>query len=113
MNIAPKTNQPRRSRRLIVRLTDEDDARIRENAKKAGLRLSEYIRTVALEGQIVVVQQSGFGLELARQLRAVGNNLNQLTRDYNTDGEYPPELGGVCVKLEAIFDRIIRTSERL
>jgi hypothetical protein len=92
---------------------DEDDARIRENAKKAGLRLSEYIRRVALEGKIVVTQQSGYGMALASQLRHIGINLNQLTRDYNTDGEYPPELRGVCAKLEVIFDRIIRTAERL
>ncbi len=105
-----KTDASRLSNRLIVRLTDEDKARICANAQKAGLGISEYVRRVAIDGNVVVKQQSAYGMALASQLRHIGINLNQLTRDFHIHGEYPPELGGVCAKLEIIFDRIIKTS---
>jgi hypothetical protein len=110
MSNAPNTKPGTRSRRLIIRLSEEDDARIRANAGSAGLRLSEYIRRVAIEGKIVVNQQSGYGMAVAKEVRSVGVLLNQLTRDYHINAEYPPELGRACAKLEVIFDRIIRTS---
>ena len=45
------------------------------------LSISEYLRRCALGKQIVVVN----GLDdLARELRAIGNNLNQITRAVNS-----------------------------
>ena len=104
----PRKLNARRTRRLIVRLTDEDCARICANAQKSGLSVSEYVRRVAIGGHIVVREQSGYGMALAIQLRKVGINVNQLARYANTHEELPPELARVLPKLETILDRIIR-----
>ena len=96
-----------RTRRLIVRLNDEEQTRLRANAQKAGLRVSEYVRRMAVEGHVVVRQQSGYGMALASQLRRVGVNLNQLTRLANFNGEVPSELAQVCIQLQTILDRVI------
>jgi hypothetical protein len=100
----------KRTRRLIVRLTDEDRAAICANAQKAGLRLSEYVRRVAVAGHIVHVQQSGYGMALAHQLRHIGVNLNQLMPIAHLNGEVPPEMDSVFRKLETLLDRILRTT---
>ena len=105
-----KTEAARRSRRLIVRLTDEERALICANARKAKLRTSEYVRRVAIRGEIVVREQSGYGMALASQLRRIGVNLNQLMPIAHMNGEVPAELGSVFQKLETLLDRIIRTT---
>lgn len=97
------------TRRLIVRLSDDDRAAIRANARKAGLRVSEYVRRVAVAGHIVNVQQSVYGIAVAAQLRKIGINLNQLMPIAHVNGEIPHELNSVWRKLEALLDRIIRT----
>ena len=89
-------------------MTDEDCARICANAQKSGLSVSEYVRRVAVDGHVVVREQSGYGMALAVQLRRVGVNLNQLTRFANANEELPPELVRLLPKLETILDRIIR-----
>src|SRR5882724_7788316 len=104
----PRTNAANRTRRLIVRLTDEDQAAIRANAQKAGFHVSEYVRRVAVNGHIVNVQHSGYIMALASQLRRVGINLNQLTHIANLARELPPELAAVRGKLETIVDRVLR-----
>ena len=94
----------------MVRVSVDDHSAIRANAQKAGLRLSEYVRRVAVDGHIVNVQQSGYGMALASQLRRVGVNLNQLMPIAHMNGELPPELDSVFRKLETILDRILRTT---
>jgi len=104
-----KVQTAKRTRRLIVRLTDEDRTAIRANAQKAGLRVSEYVRRVAVDGHIVNAQQSGYSMALASQLRHIGVNLNQLMPIAHMNGEIPRELDSVFRKLETLLDRIIRT----
>lgn len=107
----PRTEEnARRARRIIVRLSDDERAAIRANAQKAGLRLSAYVRRVAVDGHVVHVQQSGYGMALAHQLRHIGVNLNQLMPIAHLNGEIPPDLSSVFRKLETLLDRILRTS---
>lgn len=106
-------SQPRKTAsklacRLIVRVNDEDRARIRACAQSAGLTVSEYVRRMAVNGQVVVRRDSAYGMSLAFQLRKVGINLNQLTRVANTSGELPEGLAGVCQQVETILDRITK-----
>src|SRR5579872_5573344 len=104
----PRKTAPKLTRRVIVRVSEEDHARIRANAKDAGLGVSEFVRRLALDGQVVVRQQSAYGMSLAFQLRRIGVNLNQLTRVANEDGEVPEELARVCGQVERILDRVER-----
>lgn len=102
-----KSITERRSRRLIVRVSDADRAAICANAQKAGLRVSEYVRRMAVNGQIVMRQESAYGMSLAHQLRKIGVNVNQLMPIAHLNGEVPREILTLSTKIEALLDRII------
>ena len=62
---------------ITVRCTEDERRKIRERASSRGLKLSDFVLRSALGKKIVVAD--GFW-EMGKQLKAVGNNLNQLTR---------------------------------
>ena len=66
---------------MKFRATEEEKDRIKKKVDASDLSISEYLRRCALEKQIVAVN----GLDdVARELRAIGNNLNQITRAVNS-----------------------------
>ena len=66
----------RKDTTFSIRISEEDLELIKQNAKKARMSQSDYVTHCCLGRQIVVIE----GLkELAKELRAIGNNLNQLT----------------------------------
>ena len=66
---------------LKFRATEEEKDRIIKKVDASDLSISEYLRRCALEKQIVAVN----GLDdVVRELRAIGNNLNQITRAVNS-----------------------------
>ena len=66
----------RKDTTFSIRISKEDLELIKQNAKKARMSQSDYVTQCCLGRQIVVIE----GLkELAKELRAIGNNLNQLT----------------------------------
>ena len=66
---------------LKFRATEEEKDRIMKKVDASDLSISEYLRRCALDNQIVAVN----GLDdVARELRAIGNNLNQITRAVNS-----------------------------
>lgn len=71
---------------IIVRLTPKDKDAIKQIACAAGVTLSEYARKILLNGEIIVVDQ-----EDRRTLNGLANNLNQLTRHFNSTGQRHPE----------------------
>ncbi|MDW3195879.1 MAG: plasmid mobilization relaxosome protein MobC [Cytophagales bacterium] len=74
-----------------VRCTETDYESIISRAEEAGLSLTEYVRQMALAGQIVV-RKSSADFSLLEELRYSGNNLNQLTKRFHTNGVEPQEL---------------------
>ena len=57
-------------------MTTEEKALVAEKARKAGRPMSEYMIDAALNHEVTVIE----GLpELVRELKAIGNNVNQLT----------------------------------
>ncbi len=67
---------------LKFRATEEEKDRIMKKVDASDLSISEYLRRCALQKQIVAVN----GLDdVARELRAIGNNLNQITRAVNSE----------------------------
>ena len=89
-----------KSKLMNFRVTQEDYDRIHNKANKAGLSLSGYLLTAALQREIVVIE----GLqEAAKELRKIGGNINQLTRLCNEGRLTCLELKGVKGQLEEIW----------
>ena len=66
----------RKDTTFSIRIAKEDLELIKQNAKKARMSQSDYVTRCCLGRQIVIIE----GLkEMAKELRAIGNNLNQLT----------------------------------
>lgn len=67
----------RRSTQMSFWVTPAERDRIAENAERAGVSISAYIRSLAL-GRPLKVKPSIKSAELIRQLSKLANNLNQL-----------------------------------
>ena len=67
----------KRNRTISIRCTEEEYERVHRKAELHGLKLNDFVLRSALGKKIIVAQ----GLdEVVRQQKAIGNNLNQLTR---------------------------------
>ena len=95
-----------------VRCTEGEYARIVSRAAQAGLTQSEYVRRMALDGE-VVIRQSTSDFEVANQLRRIGVNINQAMRSFHqSDREVPEIVGRVYAKLETLLDQILDGAAR-
>ncbi len=59
-----------------IRISSEDLDTIKRKAKQARMSQSDYVTRCCLGRQVVVIEDLK---EFSKQLRAIGNNLNQLT----------------------------------
>ena len=66
---------------MKFRATEEEKAIIMWKVIEAGMNISEYLRRASLDKPVMNV--SGLD-EIAHELRAIGNNINQLTRAVNS-----------------------------
>lgn len=95
------------------RATEKERATLKTLAKRAKLSKSDYIRHCIFNKEIVVID----GLcELTIQLKAIGNNLNQLTKLANIGqinavylDETRARLGEIYEKLAALCGLDIET----
>ena len=61
--------------KFSTRMADEDRATIKELAKQSHMSMSNYVTACCLGQQIIIIE----GLtEVLKELKAIGNNLNQL-----------------------------------
>ena len=98
-----------KNKRMNIRLTQAEYDAISERAKRANLTLTEYITKSCLGKQIFVIDGID---ELNRQHRALGNNINQLTRLANAGqirvinlDEFLAEYGAIGKKIIELLDR--------
>lgn len=89
-----------------VRCTEAEKELISNNAQRAGITVTEYIRRMALKGRIII-KESNTNLETVHQIRKLGVNLNQQTRKLNATGVMPVELKSLWVKLDAVLDHML------
>ena len=71
--------------RITVKLNTQDYYTLKGKAKNAGISMSEFVRKVLEEGNVIerlTVEQAGF----IRKLCGMANNLNQLAHRANADG---------------------------
>ena len=105
----------RRTAKVTVQLAPTERQRLETGASREGKALSDYVRQLCLRrgGQAPVVAGTRRNPEaklLADELRAIGNNINQLARIANQTGELrrEAELTMVIDRLAMTIDRVIR-----
>ena len=81
---------------INLRLTDVQYEIISENAHRAELSLSEYIRRQLMKGKVVTKYELVADLpelkKLIFEFGKIGNNLNQIARHFNTGGIHSLEM---------------------
>ena len=86
---------------LKVRLTPEESAKLKEQSKRTGRTMSDIIRSAWKKIKIVELPSADF-TETVIQLRRIGNNLNQLTRDANEGNVFVPQIENVLGEITNI-----------
>ena len=66
---------------MKFRATEEEKHRIMKKVDASDLSISEYLRRCALDKPVIVMEGVD---QIAYELRAIGNNLNQITRAVNS-----------------------------
>ena len=66
---------------MKFRATEEEKCRIMKKVDASDLSISEYLRRCALDKPVIVMEGVD---QIAYELRAIGNNLNQITRAVNS-----------------------------
>jgi len=104
----------KRTRNLILRMSDEDMNAAAALAKQAQLSVSACMRKLIHDGVVVQPPPASAPGSAANalfvyagQLRKIGVNINQQMAVMHVQGEPPPELRRLWEKLETLLDRII------
>ena len=108
-------NKEKKSERLNIHITPIDKEIIREKATAIGMDMSNYVTAAAIVKDITVVGDRDEFNALVKQVRAVGNNVNQLRMlsqfgkisVVNLD-EFTQEFISVNEKLDRIIKRTSR-----
>jgi len=92
-----------RVRPITIRATEAERSAIDNNAALAGLSRSAYVRRVAMDGEINVVQHRALDPESLLALTKLGNLLNQVVKHMHIHGEIDPDVRALCRKLDRII----------
>ena len=65
-----------KSEKITFRTTPKELEKIETKARKANMKVSEYLRQASMHNEIVVIEDLK---EFTKELRGIGTNLNQLT----------------------------------
>lgn len=84
---------------LKVRISELEKNKIKENAKTAGLTVSQFARKMLIDGKINVMD-----LEHKRTIAGIANNLNQIARVVNTEKNL--QMYNILL-LEGIYKKIV------
>jgi Bacterial mobilisation protein (MobC) len=77
-------NGQRLTERLAFRVSPDEEAELVAKANKAGLSVSEYLRECIVGNRTEIIERSVVRA-LLRELKAIGNNLNQVARQNHMD----------------------------
>lgn len=97
---------------IFIRVTQKEKEQAREQMKKAGLNnMSEYIRRMMLNGQIVKQEFQDLK-ELTAQIGKIGGNVNQIAKRANERRVVPQEdineVLGCMRKVMRVVDSEVR-----
>jgi Bacterial mobilisation protein (MobC) len=111
--------------KFTVRLSIQEAATFKENAQRAGMSRSAYLRSALTKGKIAVTNvpetnelMAGLLAGLITEIRRLGNNVNQMARSLNTMsalGVMPEGLpdGRMLKDLRLTMDSNIRDISRM
>lgn len=80
-----KYQEGQQAPRATVRFSQVEYEKIQRQSEAAGLSVSDYCRQAALTGQVKAAIRPEV-IPLLNELRAIGNNLNQLAKKAQADG---------------------------
>ena len=66
-----------KNKQINIRLSEQEITLLKSKAKKSNMTMSKFVLSLAENGQIIVINDL---VEMQKQLRYIGNNLNQLTK---------------------------------
>ena len=92
-----------------IRIASSDLDIIRKKAKQARMSQSDYVTRCCLGRQVVVIEDLK---EAAKQLRAIGTNLNQLTVLANMGRVSVTNLDGMAQELAKVSAALRELQER-
>jgi Bacterial mobilisation protein (MobC) len=97
---------------MLVRFTPTEFHAVRERAQTCGHAMARFVREAAL-GAVPRARRHQSTDEALRQLRRIGNNLNQLAHVANAKDVLPMEarLDAVLAELMAVAHRIAGDDE--
>lgn len=78
------------------------------DAEKVGLNRSDYIRKRVL-GHRIHLKPGFFDEEVIRQLKRIGNNLNQSVKLYHEQKKEPIELKQTAIKIDQMLEVMMET----
>ncbi len=100
-----KDDAERRIFPVRFRCTASEIERLAIGAERTRQSLPVYARHASLTSRITVVQEQQLDFEARQELRAIGNNLNQIARGLNAGRfKYPDRLESALLQLEQFFE---------
>ena len=72
-----------RTKMIKVRVSETEEQKIKHNAEKAGLNMSDYIRRSAISENFTVADNAAL-YRLSTDIRAIGRNVNKIARVVNS-----------------------------
>jgi hypothetical protein len=107
----------KRSVNIGFRVTEEEQAMIRNRMGKVGIRnLRTYLLKMAVNGYVINLDLADVR-ECSRLLRIISNNVNQLAKRANEGGNiYAADIADVQIRLGGIWerqDKIIRELSKI
>lgn len=104
---------------LPIRLSPDDRKKYKNLASSKGLSVSDYIRGLVERDasfkpahimQVVNDNAPPYVIDeqLLHQLYRIGNNLNQLTKKFHSEGQEPPGLRSLFPVLEKLLTHIFK-----
>lgn len=92
-----------------IRIASSDLDIIKKKARQARLSQSDYVTRCCLRRQVVVIEDLK---DVAKQLRAIGSNLNQLTALVNMGRVSVTNLDGMTQELASVSATLRAVQER-
>ena len=102
-----KTENRKRNKTITIRVTQKEWMAIMEQVCKAGMSVTEYLITAALNTEINVPEDTK---PLLKELKRIGNNLNQISMKINAGAFQSYNFQEVIDLQRRIYEELYRIS---